>query len=460
MRPPDPARAGRSDLAWLAAQAGALAVFYWAPGPGALIGATGFAALCARRPDLGLLFAVLTAPFYRFPREIAGVPSFGSGTADPAIPVSEAVIWLAGAGWLIRQIVLRAAPGGFGQRAWRDPLGPYWPAIVFWAVATLSLTASEFLHVSLREYRQVVLDPLLYYALLTAVFRTRRDVRLLFRAFLGVGALVAAISIGHYFFVGVTEATGGVERALAIYQSPNALGLFLGRIAPAAVVVAAFGRGLGRDRAAATAAALLILAAVFLTYSRGAWLGVAVALLFAAAWRGHRRLALAGGAAIVAAAALARLAGNNRLTSDESSSQRLYLWEAALAMIRDHPLQGVGLDNFLPLYPRYMRPEAWREPNISHPHNLVLDYWLRLGLAGPLSLIWLQLSFWRAGRRAYVRLSGGPDQAIVLAMLASMVDFLVHGLFDNSYFLIDLALVFWVSFFLVHRLCGLSATPD
>ena len=29
-----------------------------------------------------------------------------------------------------------------------------------------------------------------------------------------------------------------------------------------------------------------------------------------------------------------------------------------------------------------MLPEAWREPNISHPHNWVLDFWIQMGVLG------------------------------------------------------------------------------
>ena len=52
-------------------------------------------------------------------------------------------------------------------------------------------------------------------------------------------------------------------------------------------------------------------------------------------------------------------------------------------MIANHPLRGVGLDGFLYAYrSRYVLPSAWEEPNLSHPHNLLLDAWTRLGLAG------------------------------------------------------------------------------
>ena len=442
---------GWVDGAIWAALAGSLGVFYLAPGaPLIALGALGFATLCAWRPRYGLVFGLLTAPFYRFPRELGEV----------ALPLSEAAIWLGLIGWLGRLAIDRSAAGGRGlvdRTAWRDPFGPYWPAVGFLAVATLSLGASEFLRYSLREYRLVIVEPLLYYFVLTAVYRTERDAAILMRALIGVGAVVATIGVVHYLVSGVTEATGGVQRALAIYHSPNALGLFLGRIAPAALVLALLGRGLGRERLAAAGAAAIILAGLFLTYSRGAWLGVAAALLFVAAWRGRRAVALAVGSLLATGAALVPLVGWSRLASQASSSQRLYLWEAAVDMVRDHPWQGVGLDNFLYQYPRYMRPEAWPEPHISHPHNLVLDFWLRLGVLGLVALVWLQISFWRAGARAYRRLAGRPSQVLVLATLAGMIDFLAHGLIDNSYFLIDLATIFWVSFALIHCL---ARSPD
>jgi hypothetical protein len=40
------------------------------------------------------------------------------------------------------------------------------------------------------------------------------------------------------------------------------------------------------------------------------------------------------------------------------------------------------------------------------------------------------------------------SRAIALGLLAGMLDFLLHGLVDNSYFLMDLAMIFWLS-------CGL-----
>jgi len=110
------------------------------------------------------------------------------------------------------------------------------------------------------------------------------------------------------------------------------------------------------------------------------------------------------------------------------------------------------LDNFLYQYPRYMRPEAWQEPDLSHPHNLILDWWTRLGVLGVVVLIWLEVAFFKAALRLYRSLEDEGMRVLALGLMASMVDFIAHGLVDNSYFLVDLAFIFCLTLGLVRRM--------
>jgi hypothetical protein len=79
-----------------------------------------------------------------------------------------------------------------------------------------------------------------------------------------------------------------------------------------------------------------------------------------------------------------------------------------------------------------------------------LDWWLSLGIMGLLVLVWL---LWRYYREAiylvrWCASRAAPDpllRAIAIGLIAAMTDFLIHGLVDNSYFLMDLALIFWLS---------------
>jgi len=116
---------------------------------------------------------------------------------------------------------------------------------------------------------------------------------------------------------------------------------------------------------------------------------------------------------------------------------RVDLWLSSLAMLRDHPLLGVGLDNFTYLYQQvYIREGGIAEPNLSHPHNWLLHWWLETGLLGLVAFVWLVVRFWQLA----VKQRGW----LVAGAMGAMADTLVHGLIDQSYFLVDLAFVFWL----------------
>jgi O-antigen ligase len=130
----------------------------------------------------------------------------------------------------------------------------------------------------------------------------------------------------------------------------------------------------------------------------------------------------------------------------------------------EHLPFGVGLDQFLNQYQARYGPckivdqaVVGTECFTSHPHNIFLDYWLSLGIMGLLVLVWLLWRFYREGinlaKWAASKVGADPlARALAIGMVATMTDFLVHGLVDNSYFLMDLALVFWLSCAMVQLL--------
>ncbi|MBP8949074.1 MAG: O-antigen ligase family protein, partial [Candidatus Promineofilum sp.] len=119
-------------------------------------------------------------------------------------------------------------------------------------------------------------------------------------------------------------------------------------------------------------------------------------------------------------------------------------WRAALNMAADHPLLGVGLDNFLYAYRgRYILDAAWQEPNLNHPHNVVLDFATRLGLLGLLAGAWLLFEAARA-LWAAIRRADAAWLPVAAGLAGSLAAMLAHGLVDHSFFLVDLAFVFFL----------------
>jgi O-antigen ligase len=245
----------------------------------------------------------------------------------------------------------------------------------------------------------------------------------------------------------------------SVYGSPNNVGLFLGRVLPIALACALLGRG--RRRMWYGLAIVPIIAAIVLSQSRGAiFVGVPAAILAIGLLAGGRWVWAAAATLIVGALAAIPFLSSPRvqaLFSGEGTQVfRVALWRSTLTLIREHPILGVGPDNFLYAYrSRYLLPEAWQESALSHPHNFALDFAARLGLLGLAAFIWIQVAFWRTAYSVLRNTRRSLDiehWSLIIGLMASMVDFLAHGLVDAAYFVVDLAFVFMLTLALVERM--------
>jgi O-antigen ligase len=127
------------------------------------------------------------------------------------------------------------------------------------------------------------------------------------------------------------------------------------------------------------------------------------------------------------------------------------LWQSAVAMWRDHPVLGVGPDNFLYAYRGYyILPAAWQEPNLSHAHNFVLDFATRLGVLGLLVGLGMAAGIIWLARIALVRTRNNSLHPLAIGLVGMFAYVVAHGLVDHSLFLVDLAFVFMLA-------CGLLA---
>jgi len=412
-------------------------------------------------PGTGLALLAGTAPLF-----LVLVPILGR-MVSPA----EATIWLLAAALAARWVIEGLAGSVVAHRPAQAKRAAHipararlttldWPVLALLAVAIVSLAAADNLGVALRELRTVIVAGVLAYWLvrLTPAGGDGRFDPWPLVWGLGIGAAAVASW-------GITQAVGGVGligaegvwRVRGPYGSPNNLALYLGHVLPILLAVAAFGVNRQRRLIAALLSALIFLGLV-LTFSKGALLlGLPAALLVLGFVAGGRWRWVALGLLAVGGLALLPLFGTERFAGlfdlqGGTSFFRLQLWRGAWNMVQEHPWLGVGLDNFLYAYrTRYALPTAWQELNLSHPHNIVLDFWTRLGFLGLVIGIWLfTAAFWQNWQA--LKRAGGDRRALLLGLLASLAATLAHGLIDNSLFLVDLMLLFMLSIGLIARL--------
>ena len=428
---------------------GLAAAFYLSPSLASLLLLPLLALAVLLRPDLGLALTVFSLSFFQALKPLPG----------RAVSPVELALLLAAAGFVFRGGLLwgrarfapRPAPAQISQTTYPksqvisqgsgpdipnipssrpafrlEPAPLDWAALALVGLALLATLAAPNFGVSLREWRVVVVESVLFYFLVRLGIDFS-PVRLaageaapekpgpgwgwawrLVDAFVAGAAVQALIALYLYFFTDQAITAEGVRRAMGLaYGSPNNLSLFLGRAWPVLLAVALLpGPAAALRRRLYGAGLLVVSAALYLTFSKGALLlGLPASLRAMALFSGYRQqrpgqrrraLLIAAAGLGVIALALVPLSRTDRFRTLFDFSQgstgffRLKLWQASWAMLRDHWPLGVGLDNFLYQYrSRYILPEAWQEPNLSHPHNLFLDFGSRLGVGGIVLLLWL-----------------------------------------------------------------------
>ena len=318
-------------------------------------------------------------------------------------------------------------------RSWEMTL----PAIVLLAAGTLALLTSSDKHSSFGIYRQFLVEPVAAGYALYLLLRRETDVRLGAWAVVASGLVPALAEI----IAGLRDVrhfhSWDVHPPAGFYLNPNFAALM---IVPALAI--ALGLALEpRWRRPALAAAAVLLLGLVISYSRGGFIGLAAAAVVIW-WLGiHRKLPFAVGgilAGVLGLLVTPRMVQRLQHELDPNDPNntvlsRLPIWRAALRMIHDHPITGIGLNSF-PSDLKAYAPQV--QETHTHPHNLLLNFWVVLGILGLLAYVWVIVWFGRAIRR-------GLPRPLYVGLAGALAAILVHGLVDTTIWRNDLALQFW-----------------
>jgi len=182
-------------------------------------------------------------------------------------------------------------------------------------------------------------------------------------------------------------------------------------------------------------AALIGSTALVLSYTRSAWVGMALGLLMLAAVWQRRLLLLYPLLAVLVWLAVPRAVLDRALSivdlQQHANYDRVCMVISGVQMIRDHPWSGVGLDMVRRVYPLYRRDDApqWRTP---HLHNNLLQIAAERGLLALAAYVWFLAAFFVATWRGLPALSGA-DRAAVAATLIAVVGVTATGFFEYNF---------------------------
>ncbi len=307
--------------------------------------------------------------------------------------------------------------------------------ILFVLAGIISTAVSPEPIKALGLFRAFILEPVLMFYAIILTIKSKQDLNLILQCLFWFVVGVSAFGLFQYqTFIHLPMNFWGFgeepRRIVSIFAHPNALSLYL---APLFGFFAAIwlNTSVLKHRWLSAAGLVIIFLALILTYSRGAWLGVAVGGLYLLIKKyGFKKILAPTLVVIVLTLAVPSIQSRLALgISDSSSSAHFDLMKIGADKILHNPLIGNGLFGF-----RTTQSQAGYMGEIhNYPHNLYLSLWVELGLLGLISFAWiLNLAF-----KHYK-----PDPA-KFAVVVFLVIMLVHGLVDTPYFKNDLALLFW-----------------
>jgi O-antigen ligase len=388
------------------------------------------------RPTFGVALLLMVVPF-------SGVFKLSLGDFD--LSATEPLFAVFVVSWALRSSI---------DHGVHLPQGRYLaPVATLLLLVMASSLASTKLTLTLKEAIKWLEILLLASYVAVNVRETRSVLALLGALFLAASA--EALYGMYQFLTGTGPANfalGPFIRAFGHFGQPNPFAGYLASVLPLALAMAFVSPGRG-FRLFALACAGLSGVAILMSLSRGAWLGLAIALvIMLLSWRKSAARAIAtlgsvallvgilGATGLLPSVLAERLApvveyfgvfdvrGVTPTPENFALIERLAHWQAGWDMFLDNPLLGVGAGNYPVRYLDYSLP-GWPD-SLGHAHNYYLNMAAEAGAGSALALIWLLSSLIGAARGAFLRSSGFP-RGLALGLLGATVVFAVHSFFDN-----------------------------
>lgn len=357
-----------------------------------------------------------------------------------------------------------------GQRKWlRTPLDlPIWSFVI---ISGISVWVSPNRFVSFYNYAYLMTHYLIAFYLIIHHVRSYEQIKRLLMAlflsaaltsFYGFYQYIHGVDISQYRWVDGEQFPGLRVRVFSTMENPN---IYAGYLVTVIALAGGMMLTVAKRKAKLWYAGLLCVLStcLALTYARGGWVSFMAVLVALALFRNKRLLWLLVIAPLIAVWVNPMLL--ERLASivnpvDSSSALRLALWESSVAMLREHPLIGIGWGAYWMVYPSYDFFINNSETTIYHAHNMFLHIGAELGLLGLGAFIWLLAAILQITLSLYRKCSSYHTCGITLGLLVAFWGIIINGLTDYVMFNIQMSILFWMLAGLTVSVSGFAQSRD
>jgi len=427
-----------------------------------IIALLAFFILAWKKLDWAILLIIAVLPSYLIRFQVMGLP----------FTLLEGFILIAFAVWLFIKDGLKVK--SLFKKEERRSYPYRFEIMIMLMLAGLAIITAGLKPEAFGTFKAYFFEPILLFILILNNLRNETGRQKIIYA-LSASALIVSLfaiyqKISGQFITNPFWAAAESRRVVSFFGYPNAVGLFLAPIIPLAISQL-FEKISLKNKLFFLLSALLSLLSILFAKSEGALIGLAVSGFICAMLVNKKiRLAVIGLGLVVMALILLinpwREIIISKITlSDLSGQIRQQQWVETKKMLAGgHFWLGAGLSNYqttvVPYHqegiflknndPNWLekirsseefRKKMWQPTEIyMYPHNIFLNFWSELGLAGALLFSWIIAKFLWQSIGLYLK----ENKYLALGLSGAMLSILIHGLVDVPYFKNDLAVFFWI----------------
>jgi putative inorganic carbon (HCO3(-)) transporter len=362
------------------------------------------------------------------------------------IPISKAIIeitcGIAIVAFLAKKIIEGRAPS--------TPLNL--PLAAFVLFCAFSVAGSDSFNTSLRNFfGRIIQDVLLFFAVVEGI-NTRQKIKNILFILLASAILTSVCGITQHFtrrdfLRGRTMPFK--KRINAPFYTPNDLGAYL---VPIIVIALALNFTRFKNKVIAYALKLVpivLLAALIMTFSRGAWVSFICGIIFMSSIalllkrRDTLLLLFLLALVIVISVPLRKDIPLTKIfdLTDAGSIDRKGLWTIAWNMIKAKPIFGQGIGAFMHNFRKYNTIGYIH--GVSYAHNCYLQLAAEIGIVGLLAFLWIIIRLFRVSLKKILEAPNGIDY-LLLGFISGLAAFLIHSSVETNFYSGDIGTLFWL----------------
>ncbi len=342
--------------------------------------------------------------------------------------------------------------------------------LLYWGVAAIATALSPVKKAALNDLGTLTLY-LLLFALCARILRSPRLRSWIIILYLHVSLIVSVYGLRQWFFGATALATwvdpeSPLSKTTRVYSYLGNPNLLAGYLLPAVIfsLVAIFAWQSWLKKALALTMLIVNTTCLILTFSRGGWIGLVVAILAVMAllvywkslemprfWRTWSLPIVLGGligilllAVIFVEPVRLRVFSIFADRQDSSNNFRRNVWDAVFEMIRDRPIFGIGPghNSFNQVYPLYQRP---RYTALS-AYSILFEVTLETGFVGLACFLWLIIVTFNTAflQMRRLRRLRSVEGFWLIGAIAILLGMLAHGTVDTVWYRPEVNTLWWL----------------